>query len=49
MPECRNCGGFVSSDYARVFSHHDDGTVDVCPECESLIRGADGRPREQRM
>ena len=48
MPECRNCGGFVSNDYARVFSVDDDPGVKACPNCEDAVRGADGKPRKVR-
>lgn len=44
MPECQNCGSFVTADYVRVFTP--DGIEDprVCPRCEDKIRdGADVR------
>lgn len=48
MAECNNCESFVSSDYSRVFSTNSDGSVDVCPNCEDIMRGKDARPRKQR-
>lgn len=38
MPECQNCGGFVTDAYARVFTP--DGVDDprVCPDCEDKVR-----------
>ncbi|WP_438267384.1 DUF7563 family protein [Haladaptatus halobius] len=38
MPECQNCGTFVTADYARVFTP--DGIDDprVCPSCPDVIR-----------
>jgi hypothetical protein len=47
MPYCNNCDSFVSADYSRVFSSNPDGNVDVCPNCEDLVR-ADGKPRNAR-
>lgn len=44
MPECQNCGSFVSEAYARVFTP--DGTQHprVCPHCDDKLRdGADVR------
>lgn len=41
MAECRNCGGFVTDAYARVFAPDDveaDGEVRVCPACEDKVR-----------
>lgn len=32
MPECTNCGGFVTVDFARVFGDNQD-QVYGCPEC----------------
>ncbi|MFC6720874.1 hypothetical protein ACFQGT_00315 [Natrialbaceae archaeon GCM10025810] len=32
MPACQNCGGFVSSDFERVFGDNDD-RVQGCIEC----------------
>lgn len=51
MPSCRNCGGFVTRRYARVFAPEDvesDGEVRVCPDCEDKIRDTDGSVREAR-
>lgn len=46
MPECENCGSFVTPDYVRVFSP--DGTVRTCPYCPDKIRGKGGEPRDAR-
>jgi NAD-dependent SIR2 family protein deacetylase len=44
MPECQNCGAFVTSDYARVFTPDGIESPRVCPQCEDKIRdGADVR------
>lgn len=47
MPECRNCGGFVTRQYARVFAPEwveEANEVRVCPDCRDKIRdGADVR------
>ena len=44
MPECRNCGEFVTEQYVRVFAPTGFDTVRVCPHCEGLLRdGADVR------
>lgn len=33
MPECQNCGNFVTQDFVRVFGV--DGKVEGCTECKS--------------
>jgi hypothetical protein len=44
MPDCQNCGSFVTADYARVFAPDGLDAPRVCPNCEDLIRdGADVR------
>ncbi|WP_340100284.1 DUF7563 family protein [Salinibaculum salinum] len=44
MPDCQNCGAFVTKDYARVFTPNDMDEPRVCPECEDMIRdGSDVR------
>ncbi|MFB6149353.1 MAG: hypothetical protein ABEJ48_06780 [Halobacteriales archaeon] len=44
MPECQNCGAFVTKAYARVFTPPGIEQPRVCPECEDKIRdGADVR------
>ena len=49
MPECLNCGAFVTPSYVRVFSPNDlDDAVRTCPDCPDMIRGKGGRPREAR-
>lgn len=48
MPACKNCGGFVTEGYVRVFAPETDAdSVRVCPNCEDKVR--DGREvREAR-
>ncbi|SEW11748.1 DUF7563 family protein [Halobacterium jilantaiense] len=44
MPECQNCGSFVTEDYVRVFTPNEHSAPRVCPNCEDKIRdGADVR------
>ena len=44
MPECKNCGSFVTADYARVFTPPGVDRPRVCPECPDVVRdGADVR------
>jgi NAD-dependent SIR2 family protein deacetylase len=44
MPECQNCGTFVTAAYARVFTPNGVEKPRVCPQCEDKIRdGADVR------
>ena len=38
MPECQNCGEFVTDAYARVFTPRGVENPRVCPECEDKIR-----------
>lgn len=38
MPECQNCGSFVTEAYARVFTPPEMENPRVCPDCEELIR-----------
>ncbi|MFT4891104.1 MAG: hypothetical protein ACI9YT_002026 [Halobacteriales archaeon] len=38
MPECQNCGAFVTEAYARVFAPRGMKNPRVCPECEDKIR-----------
>lgn len=38
MPECQNCGSFVTEAYARVFTPTGVDAPRVCPECEDMIR-----------
>ena len=43
MPECQNCGAFVTAAYARVFTPNAEEPR-VCPQCEDKIRdGSDVR------
>lgn len=44
MPECQNCGSFVTDAYARVFTPDEEAEPRVCPSCEDKIRdGAEVR------
>jgi len=44
MPECQNCGSFVTTKYARVFTPDGVETPRVCPYCSDKLRdGADVR------
>ena len=44
MPECQNCGAFVTAAYARVFTPSGIDEPRVCPQCEDKIRdGAEVR------
>ncbi|SET03642.1 hypothetical protein SAMN04488694_103157 [Natrinema hispanicum] len=44
MPECQNCGAFVTKRYARVFTPRGVDEPRVCPDCQDKIRdGADVR------
>ena len=38
MPDCENCGGWVTDQYARVFSPPETHGVRVCPNCEDKLR-----------
>jgi hypothetical protein len=38
MPECQNCGGFVTEQYVRVFAPSEMETVRVCPQCPDKLR-----------
>jgi hypothetical protein len=49
MPECQNCGSFVSRDYVRVFAPEGLEDARVCPRCEDAIReGASVREARSR-
>ncbi|WP_172861755.1 DUF7563 family protein [Halopenitus persicus] len=44
MPDCQNCGTFVTPAYARVFTPNEIDEPRVCPSCEDAVRdGADVR------
>jgi hypothetical protein len=44
MPECQNCGSFVTDAYARVFTPRGVENPRVCPDCKDKIRdGSDVR------
>ncbi len=47
MPECKNCGAFVTDQYVRVFAPSEMDTVRVCPECPDMLR-SDGEVREAK-
>ncbi|MFB6146151.1 MAG: hypothetical protein ABEJ08_00505 [Halobacteriaceae archaeon] len=38
MPECQNCGSFVTEQYVRVFAPDGHDQPRVCPHCEDVIR-----------
>jgi hypothetical protein len=38
MPACKNCGAFVTKDYARVFTPNDLEEPRVCPDCPDMVR-----------
>jgi hypothetical protein len=45
MAECEHCGGFVSTQYVRVFAPAGRTTVRTCPQCPELRRENDGSIR----
>lgn len=38
MPECQNCGSFVTDEYVRVFAPEGHNNPRVCPSCEDKLR-----------
>ena len=38
MPECGNCGSFVTQRYVRVFTPEETDNPRVCPYCDDLVR-----------
>ena len=38
MPECQNCGSFVTREYVRVFTPEGEADPRVCPRCEDMVR-----------
>ncbi|WP_449271723.1 DUF7563 family protein [Halogranum amylolyticum] len=38
MPECQNCGSFVTESYVRVFAPNGSEHPRVCPHCEDKLR-----------
>lgn len=42
MPECKNCGGFVTAQYVRVFAPDEMENARVCPNCEDKLRDGNG-------
>ena len=42
MPECENCGEFVTEQYVRVFAPTGMETVRACPNCPDMVRGGAG-------
>jgi hypothetical protein len=40
MPACRNCGGFISTAYERVFAPTPNG-VESCPSCATMAGSAE--------
>lgn len=47
MPNCSNCGAFVTDSYVRVFTPRDRETVRACPRCPDKVRDG-GKVREAR-
>ncbi|SFL54572.1 hypothetical protein SAMN04487950_4156 [Halogranum rubrum] len=49
MPECQNCGSFVTENYVRVFAPNGAEHPRVCPHCEDKLRdGAEIREARSR-
>jgi hypothetical protein len=48
MPECENCGEFVTDQYVRVFAPNEMETVRVCPQFSDMLRDG-GDVREARV
>lgn len=48
MPECLNCGAFVTETYVRVNEPEEYDNARVCPECPDKIRGKGNQPRKAR-
>lgn len=49
MPECQNCGSFVTPSYVRVFAPDGLDAPRVCPSCEDKVRdGAEVRAARSR-
>lgn len=48
MPECQNCGAFVTERYVRVFAPTDLDAPRCCPHCEDMTRTSDGTVRQRR-
>lgn len=48
MPECQNCGSWVTEDYVRVFVPEEVHEPRACPHCPDMIR-EDGEVREKLM
>jgi hypothetical protein len=42
MPECENCGSFVTVEYVRVFAPDEMDNPRVCPNCEDKVRDGSG-------
>lgn len=47
MPECNNCGAFVTVDYVRVFTPDGLDNPRACPKCPDMVR-SDGDVRKAR-
>lgn len=47
MPECANCGSFVTADYVRVFTPEGVDAPRACPSCPDKVR-AHGDVRDAR-
>lgn len=38
MPECQNCGSFVTERYVRVFEPTGISDPRACPHCDDMVR-----------
>lgn len=47
MPECQNCGEFVTEEYVRVFVPENIDRPRCCPWCDDMVR-EDGKPRKTK-
>lgn len=47
MPECQNCGAFVTDGYVRVFEPVGVDRPECCPWCPDMVRDERGRARER--
>lgn len=49
MPNCQNCGAFITQQYVCVFAPNEMETVRVCPECPDMMRdGGEVRPAKSQ-
>jgi hypothetical protein len=38
VPECQNCGAFVTERYLKVFEPEEVTSPRACPHCEDMVR-----------